>query len=189
MNENENLQENNLDPNTAEGPKQQQEETLDENKDKSTSNETFTQEQVNDIVRNRLDKMQNRIFNRYGVKDKNELDDLIGKSQSYNILKERLQNSKNENYQLREELAFIKNNINPSKYDDIRAYFKGKELEFTNDNLVNELLTHNEWLNPVKVNDKPVTTIKTLGNIRQDTTPEIDEKNIAAKLFGLKKIY
>lgn len=147
--------------------------------------QTFTQDQVNDFVRNRLEKYQSRLYNRYGVNGKNELDELVGKSQSYDVMKEKFEATQNELAQFREENSFIKNNINPEKYEDIRAYFKGKGIEFTNENLINELATHNEWLTPKQVSDKPTTTIQAIGNLKQES-PKFDEREAAKKLFGLK---
>lgn len=147
--------------------------------------QTFTQDQVNDFVRNRLEKYQSRLYNRYGVNDKNELDELVGKSQSYDVMKEKFEATQNELAQFREENSFIKNNINPEKYEDIRAYFKGKGIEFTNENLINELATHNEWLTPKQVSDKPTTTIQAIGNLKQESR-KFDEREAAKKLFGLK---
>lgn len=151
---------------------------------KQTSEGSFTQEQVNDIVRARLERSQARIFNRYGVKNKTELDELIGKAQSYQVMFERYGLMKDENSNLKQELAFLKNNINPERKDDIMAYFKGKEIEFSNDSLVNELATHPEWLNPVQVDDKPKTTFSVLGASDVETE-RVNEKDEMAKYFGL----
>lgn len=153
--------------------------------EESGTPQTFTQDQVNDFVRNRLEKYQSRLYNRYGVNGKNELDELVGKSQSYDVMKEKFEATQNELAQFREENSFIKNNINPEKYEDIRAYFKGKGIEFTNENLINELAAHNEWLTPKQVSDKPTTTIQAIGNLKQES-PKFDEREAAKKIFGLK---
>ena len=147
----------------------------------------FSQEQVNNFVRARLDKYEKRLFKHYGVEDRNGLNELFGKAQSYSVMEERLNNQKAENATLREENAFLKNKINPAKYDDVRAYFKGKELEFNEENLINELQSHGEWLSVEEV-AKPQTTIKALGSDPNMNVPKQDEKAVAAKLFGLKKL-
>lgn len=149
--------------------------------------ETFTQEHVNDIVRSRLDKAQQRLFTRYGVENRDELDALIGKSQSYDAIKEKFDGLQSRNAELEQELAFTKNNINPDRKDDILAHFKGKGIDFSNDNLVNELPTHPEWLNPVKTEDKPKTTIEALGSDSTFEKPKVDERDEVAKLFGLSR--
>ena len=142
---------------------------------------TFTQDQVNDFVRNRI----NKVYARYGVEDSKGLDDLINKSRSYEVMEERYSKMQDHNRELEEKIAFMTNNINPSRYDDVRAYFKGKSLEFTNDALVNELQTHPEWLNVVKT-ETPKTTIQSLGGDNIHYKPPKDEKAEAFKLFGLK---
>lgn len=145
---------------------------------------SFNQQQVNDMIRERLERDRASFYKRYGVEDRNGLDNLIGKANSYEIMDERYNNALNENYQLKEKLAFMENNINPDKYDDIRAYFKGKGLEFNNDSLASELQTHQEWLNVAK-EEAPTTVIKTLGNDNGHKNPIKDEKAEALKLFGL----
>lgn len=177
--------ENNNEVLTVDTPKE--EESVEEVKAEESKDGTFTQEQVNDIIRTRLEKAQQRLFNRYGVTNRDELDSLIGKSQSYDVMKEKYADLETKNYELEKELAFSKNNINLERQEDIMAYFKGKGIDFNNDNLVNELSTHPEWLNPVKVEDKPKTTITTLGSDSTTEMPKVSEKDEMAKVFGLSK--
>lgn len=136
----------------------------------------FTQDEVNNIVVGRL----NSLYNGYGVKDKAELDALFQKATLYDDTKARYDALENEHRGIAEKLLFMENNINPARYDDVRAYFKGKELVFNAENLKKEIETHNEWLN---VAEKPVATIKAVGNIKQTETKEND-KDKAMKLFG-----
>lgn len=138
---------------------------------------TFTQEQVNAFVQNRI----NSIYGGYGVKDKAELDGLVQKARDYDELKTRYDSLEKEHYTNSEKLTFIENNINPARYDDVRAYFKGKEIVFNAENLLAELETHPEWLN-VQV-EKPVTTI-TVGNSKKEK-PQENDKEKAFKLFGV----
>lgn len=166
---------------------QKKEESVEEVKAEESKDGTFTQEQLNDIIRARLEKAQQRLFNRYGVTNRDELDSLIGKSQSYDVMKEKYADLETKNYELEKELAFSKNNINLERQEDIMAYFKGKGIDFNNDNLINELSTHPEWLNPVKVEAKPKTTIETLGSDSTTEMPKVSEKDEMAKVFGLSK--
>ena len=177
--------ENNNEVLTVDTPKE--EESVEEVKAEESKDGTFTQEQVNDIIRTRLEKAQQRLFNRYGVTNRDELDSLIGKSQSYDVMKEKYADLEAKNYELEKELAFFKNNINLERQEDIMAYFKGKGIDFNNDNLINELSTHPEWLNPVKVEAKPKTTIETLGSDSTTEMPKVSEKDEMAKVFGLSK--
>lgn len=179
MENNEDLMQENENLDTTASAEGENEEGTNESNPIETP-ETFTQEQVNDFVRNRLD----RLYKRYGVENKEGLDDLVGKANSWSIMSERYDKVTLENNSLREENAFLKNNINPAKYDDIRAYFKGKGLEFNDETFVNELSTHNEWLNPEVTT--PKTTIQTIGsdpNLK--TQPSKSERERALDLFGL----
>lgn len=146
---------------------------------------TFTQEQVNEIVRKRLEKADNKFYSRYGVGKKEELDELVGKAQSYDVMKERYDGLVSSNKSLTEELTFLKNNINPERYDDVKAYFKGKDLEFNAENLIKELETHNEWLNVVKQETAPKTTIQSLGTDRQVQERIESDAEKAKRIFGV----
>lgn len=148
----------------------------------SEKTQSFTQEQVNDIVRDRL----NRVYNRYGVKDSKELDDLMGKAQSYNVFKERVNEYRKTIGDLSEKLAFIENNIEPTRYDDIRAYFKGKGIDFNDEALKTELATHPEWKKIVEESSAPITTIQRISPDRVSVTPSTNEKDETAKMFGFK---
>ena len=152
-----------------------------------TKNEvhTFTQEQVNEIVRKRLEKADNKFYSRYGVSKKEELDELVGKAQSYDVMKERYDGLVSSNKNLTEELTFLKNNINPERYEDVKAYFKGKDLEFNAENLIKELETHNEWLNVIKQETSPKTTIQTLGTERKVQERIESDAEKAKRIFGV----
>lgn len=157
-----------------------------ENEDTSDGVEkTFTQEQVNNIMRTRLERDRNAFFKRYGVENRDGLDALIGKSQSYDIMKERYEVLKDENANLKERLTFISNNINPDREDDIKAYFKGKEIELNEDNLLQALATHPEWLKVVAVDNTPKTTIQSLGvEHGQHKTFESEEEKMK-RIYGI----
>ena len=52
-------------------------EEVEENTEQEETPKTFTQEQVNEMVKSRLDRDRKSIYKRYGVSDKKGLDDLI----------------------------------------------------------------------------------------------------------------
>lgn len=145
---------------------------------------TFTQEEVNDIVRERLSKSKKVLYTKYGVEDADGLDELVGKAQSYEVLTERIEELRKTNASQTEELAFLKNNIEPSRYDDIRAYFKGKGLEFNAETLVQELSTHPEWVRPEVKSE--VTTIKVMGATQHNGNPQKTDAEIVGDLFGIR---
>ena len=155
-----------------------------ENTEQEETPKTFTQEQVNEMVKARLDRDRKSIYKRYGVEDRSGLDDLIGKAQSYSVMEERYNAIQSEVNSLRESNAFLKNNINPERYDDIRAYFKGKEIPFNEENLKNEIATHSEWVTKSGEEVSPKTTIQALGRDVPQKQSE-NEKENAMKMFGL----
>lgn len=151
---------------------------------KSKPERTFTKSQVNDLMKKRVERSHNAFFNRYGVKDLAELDNLIGQSRSYGPLKERFDeldknhNELNNNYKdLTKRYAYKVGNIDESKIADIETYFKGKGIDIDEATLMKELKTHPDWANKV-------ATIKQLGAEVQ-TQDENDMKAEAARIFGV----
>lgn len=155
----------------------------DNNENLETTNQvkespSLTQDEVNALVMERVNKTKEQFYKRYGVANREELDDLIGKCQSFDEVKERYDNLSTENQSLREELAFLKNNIDNKKIDDIKIYFKGKELELNEENLINEITSHPEW---VKAN----TSINALGVEHKETKREETEDERIKRVFGI----
>lgn len=171
---------------SEENQEQEQEETTaaPEQEEAQKSSKTFTQEQVNKLVRDRLERQNKSTFARYGVNDIGGLDELINKAHSYDVMKEQYESMELENTGLKESLAFIRNGINPDRESDIRAHFKGKELELTEENLVSELETHPEWRKVVEDDKTPKTTIQTLGfEHKRGSQPETDDEKMN-RIFG-----
>lgn len=138
---------------------------------------TFTRDEVTKILRNRLDRYQNSVYRKYGVKNLDEFNSLFEKAKGYDdVIKSR--------DEALETVAFLRNNINPDKYDDVKTYFKGKGLQFTEDALKQQLESHPEWLKKTSsVNQKPVTTITPVGTGTKGpiTTGETE---LAKKIYG-----
>lgn len=164
----------------AENNKEQ--EQVNSNETETENQETtFTQEQVNDIVRNRLEKAKNTIYSRYGVNGKDELDALVGKAQSYDVMNEQYETMTNDNLALKQENAFLKNNIEPTRYEDIKAYFKGKGVELNADTLKGELEAHKEWIKADE--SKDITTIEALSSEEPNKHEKSDRERVL-NLFG-----
>ena len=144
----------------------------------------YSKAQVTDLMKRRVERSHQSFFKRYGVKDLQGLDDLFTKTRSYDEMERGYGALKMENDDLQREIAFLKNNIDPNRYNDIKAYFKGSELAFSNDALIEAIKTHPEWL---KKADIPTTTISSLG-VSQNQSSGPDEKEIAAKLFGVQSL-
>lgn len=140
----------------------------------------FTQEQVNDIIRDRLKKADLKFLAKYGLDNAEALDAIVEKGKGYDEVKAQMDLVSNENKGLKEQITLAKNNIIPSKQDDVLTYFRGKGMELNDENLAKMLETHPEWT-PSKA---PTTTIVAMGGEPQGK-PKGDEEKEALKMFGL----
>lgn len=138
---------------------------------------TFTRDEVTKILKKRLDRYQNSMYTKYGVKDSSGLDELFNKAKEHDdIIKAR--------DEALEKVAFMGNNINPDKYDDIRTYFKGKGLQFTEDELKRQLESHPEWIKQTQQSvNKPVTTVTPIGTPSNGPVDK-SEHDLAKRIFG-----
>lgn len=139
---------------------------------------TFTEQEMNEIVRNRLNRQKNQLHQQLGVENDEEITALIEKVKKADELKSIVDSLQNENTLYKEQLTFIEHNIDVKRYDDVKAYFKGKELSLTPENLKAELTTHPEWL--------AQRSVQTIGGQRQQA-PVKDERKAAMELFGIRK--
>lgn len=144
---------------------------------------TWTKAQIVEMMKKRVARSHNAFFKRYGVQDLKGLDELFEKSKQFGSMNDEFGKIQLKNSELMRENAFLRNNINPDRYNDVIAYFKGNNIDFSEEELIKALPTHNEWL---KVNPVPATTtIKSLGS-EAHTMPQVDEQAKAAKLLGVK---
>lgn len=135
----------------------------------------YSKAEVQNLMRRRVERSHNAFFKRYGVTNLNELDEFMRKSRTFG---DDYLSMKELNNNLTRENAFLRNNINPDKYDDIIAYFKGNNIEFAEEQLIEALKTHPEWL-------KQTTTIQTMGNeFHNENSPSDRER--ASKFLGVK---
>lgn len=151
------------------------------------ADKTLTQSQVNDIVRDRLAQREKAFYDRYGVSDEAGMDDLVGKAQFYDTLKAKNDEYESKIAELTEKLAFLSNNIDPERYDDVRTWFKGKGEPLTDIALKDAIVKHAEWLNREQKAqaETPKTAPIVVG---EDAGHRVQQSNeeIAANLFGLK---
>lgn len=156
---------------------------------------TLTQDEFDKALKKRLAKKDKQICERFGVENLDQVDDLIAKGQAYSILSVDYEDLKKKNKDLEDQIKGYKENetfsklkIAPDRYDDVRTYFKGKELDLTEDSLLKNLETHPEWkikeVEPVKqepvTTQKPQTTIRVLGNDSGNQPQE----NTKARIMG-----
>ena len=139
---------------------------------------TLTQEQVNKIVQERLKRQESSFYEKYKVKDSEELINKLKLADDYESLQEKFSQESLKVSQLNKELAFVKNSIDPSREDDILTYFKGKNIEFSAEELVKAIETHPEWV-------KKTTTISSIGaeHEKKDFKETDDER--MKRIFGV----
>ena len=134
---------------------------IEENGATETSYKTFTQDDVDKLVgETRVktrEKTFNYIYNRYGVKNEEELDSLVANAQRYDTLKEdsdmarkEWETERNERdgklTELSEEIALMKSGVDADRYEDVKLILRGKGMDVTAENIEAELATHPEWI-------------------------------------------
>lgn len=142
---------------------------------------TYTKEQVERLMKRRVERSHKAFFTRYGVDNLEGLDAAFKQNDTMKTDYEAL---KTQNAELARKVAFLENNVNPEKYEDVIAHFKGTGIEFSEEQLVELLKTHPEWL---KQPEEPVKQIpiKKLGS-EAHGKPRVDEKEKASQLLGVK---
>lgn len=143
----------------------------------------YTKAQVTDLMKRRVERSHQSFFKRYGVKDLNGLDELFTKTKSYDDMRNSYGELELRNKEYEQKIAFLENNIEPSRYNDIKAYFKGNDIAFSTDALIEAIKTHPEWVR--QSNPTPQTTIQSMG-VEQTKPAGVDEREIASKIFGVK---
>lgn len=134
----------------------------------SDTKEALTQERVNEIVRERLDKQSRSYLKRLGLESEDGIAELVKRAQSYDGLTK-------ENHSLKEAMALKDAGISSNREDDVRTYFKGKGMELTAESLEQAIATHPEWKAGNNVG---------IGVDKQPAAPAISEEEEAARLFG-----
>lgn len=126
----------------------------------------LTQSQVNEIVgRTRTEtreKALREIYDRYGVNDDEELNNIFGRGQAYDVLNENYVSQGDQLRQVMAENALLKSGISQSRWEDAKAILGAKGLDITQDNIISELQTHPEWLGNAQVNDMQEQSTKPL---------------------------
>ena len=154
----------------------------------------FTQSQVNALVgkarQEGRESALNELLSHYGVNVREEMDDIFGKGQAYESLNDEYAASQAFSKSVMAENALLKSQIDASRWDDVKLILQGKGLDVTTENIESMIPSHPEWRKtevPVAetTNEKPVATLRKLGN---DASPEVDpttDEEKARKLFGL----
>ena len=152
---------------------------------------TYTKADVTNIMAQRVGKTYNAFYDEFGLEGENRNKEFL-----ISFLREKVdyaQKAKEEGEQLRgemetlkgdlfnakKELAFLRNSVEPSKYDDILTYFKGKGKVFNEEDLIAELETHPEWKKAVE----QATTVASLGAVKPELRIETNEDR-KRRVFG-----
>lgn len=121
-----------------------------ENVEEPVEEKMLTQSQVNELVgkaraEGRAAAMK-ELYGRYGVNDDNEMNDVFGKGQGYDLLNDEY-NTLNGNFKsLSAENALLKSGVVQGRWDDVKAILGMKGLDVTVENIAAELPTHQEWM-------------------------------------------
>lgn len=143
---------------------------------------TYNKQQVTDLMEKRRARTHRAFFNRYGVTNLKGLDELFDKSKKFQSMQDEYGAIQLRNSDLMRENAFLRNNIEPAKYDDIVAHFKGMGQDFTEEALLEAIKTHPEWLKPSNIPAQ--TTIKSMG-IEAHKSPTESDAERASRLLGV----
>lgn len=174
------------------------------------------QSQVNELIgkaraEGRAAAMK-ELYGRYGVNDDNEMNDVFGKGQGYDLLNDEY-NALNGNFKnLSAENALLKSGVVQGRWDDVKAILGMKGLDVTVENIAAELPTHQEWVSAANTaaapevtpelgteelegmmeanRPKPMaptqpSTIRKLGSVVPETKVD-EEESETMKWFGLK---
>lgn len=175
----------------------------------------LTQSQVNELVgkarqEGRLSAMK-ELYERYGVNDDNEMNDIFGKGQGYDILNDEYTSLNGKYGDVAAENALLKSGVVTSRWGDVKAILGSKGMDITVDNIQAEMATHPEWQNtaaigaeepakeltpdmaeqfaegtkPSKAAPAQPATIRKLGSNAPETKVDMEENDIM-KMFGIK---
>lgn len=170
-------------------PKEEEVETEVEEKveEKQPESPMFTQEQVNELVgRARQEGRKSaaqELFKRYGVESDDELNDLFGKGQSYEVLNDDYQTQSGEFRRISAENALLKSKVPENRWEDVMLILTGKGLDITPDNIMAMSETHPEWLGnnangnsgiiPPQERVAPIATVQ-----NNNVVPEMQQQSV-----------
>lgn len=152
--------------------------------DTSEEERMFTQSQLNEIVgKARMEARERatleKMFERYGVSDEEELNSIFGKGQAYDVINDELASIRAEN-------ALLKSGIKDSRWEDAKAILGNKGLEINEANILAELETHPEWSEePSQAAAPTPSIIRRLGESVEDKMQGESEEAKLKRIFNL----
>jgi hypothetical protein len=138
-------------------------------------------------------------FERYGVGDDNELDEMFGNGQKYKLLNDEFGHSQKELEALRSENALLKSGVREEKFNDVMAVLSYNGQPVTVETIAAAAESHPEWFGDVTQSNtvsaqepsstvqKPVkpSIIKSVGS-GPSTPAQKSEKELAFEQMGLR---
>lgn len=175
------------------------EQELESEEESEQGEKMLTQSQVNELVgkaraegraAGKAEAMR-ELYDRYGVNDDNEMNDIFGKGQGYDLLNDEYE-TVNGNYKnVSAENALLKSGIVASRWDDVKAILGNKGMDITVDNIQAELATHPEWqgvgdmMQPQGKEFTPAMGEQLAQNTNKNITPGLEsEKTGTIRKFG-----
>lgn len=146
--------------------------------------ERFTRDQVNELIRARIERERARTMQRLGIESLDELEAISERARDAEAGKAEMERIKEESKGLRAEIAFLRNGVDEARRDDVQTYFRGKGLEMTDESVAEAIATHPEW--KARFEETPRATVVPLGAAQTEKAQE-DEEAAAARMFGLKR--
>lgn len=174
----------------------------------------LTQSQVNELVGKARQEGRESVLKdlllRYGVNTEDEMNEIFGRGQSYDILSEDYETQRSSLKDVMAENALLKTHIVPQRYDDVKLILGGKGLDVSEENISSLLESHPEWIQAEVEsveNDEPKEFTPEMaenldkkysvqpkaqpGTLRKmgspvNVVPEETDDELAARLFGFK---
>lgn len=148
--------EENVDNNvTEENPVEDAGEGEPEPEPEAEQEKMLPQSQVNELVgkaraegraAGKAEALQ-ELYDRYGVNDDNEMNDIFGKGQGYDLLNDEYETVNGNFKNVSAENALLKSGVVATRWDDVKAILGSKGLDITVENIQSEMSTHPEWQN------------------------------------------
>lgn len=141
---------------------------------------TFTQDEVNSIIKERLSK----VAKKYGFETEEELNEAVGKAQSYDITKKELENIKSSLAEKESIITLMSCGIADKYLEIAKTFMQSKNMEI-NKNTINELLkTYPEWKGQVSDKQPSPVSYNSLGETNGTQKTELTEDERIKKIFG-----
>lgn len=161
------------------------EDAPDDEEQQQQTEKMLTQSQVNELVgRARKEGRESalkELYERYGVSDENDMNEIFGKGQAYDDLNEEYIGQGNSYKDVMAENALLKTQIDADRWEDVKLILGGKGLEINEENITSLLSTHPEWK---KEREKEKITLEDMDEIISEQRIKSDIQPAKLKKLG-----